>query len=275
MLRNEKTTHYRRPVRLYFGRPFLAQHALARPLWLLCLSVLLAACSSGTALLEDPGPPQVEASYTVVGDSLEGDAAMEALVAPYRAQLAEQMDRVLAQAPAPLTKGTPEGDLGNLAADAMLAEAERLTGEDYDLAVGNNGGLRVPIAAGPVTLGSVFELMPFENFLVVQELTAAEVDTLAQQLARAGGEPVAGLSFVIREGQAQTVRVQGQPVEADRTYRLVTHNYLAYGGGEMPVLWGREDVTRELPLSLREAFVRYFERLGTLQAPTSGRITRQ
>ncbi|MDX1532251.1 MAG: 5'-nucleotidase C-terminal domain-containing protein, partial [Rhodothermales bacterium] len=187
-------------------------------------------------------------------------------------RLAEGLAEVVAVAAFDLVEGQPEGPLSNLTADAMLAEAERLTGEEFDLAVGNNGGLRIALAAGPVTLREVYELMPFENFLVAQTLSGVQVDSLAQQLARVGGEPVAGLRFAITPaGEAVEVEVAGEPLDPSATYRVVTHNYLAYGGGDMPALWEPLDLT-ELPMTLREAFVNHFRRLGTLAPRADGRV---
>jgi 2',3'-cyclic-nucleotide 2'-phosphodiesterase (5'-nucleotidase family) len=221
-----------------------------------------------------PGPLAV--TYDTVDADDPSDPAVAAVIAPYAAELRAVMDEVIATAAFEITKGGMESTLGNLAADAMLAEANRVLVAEgaapADLAVGNAGGLRVPIGAGPVTVGKVYELMPFENFLVVQEHTAAQIDSLAQQLARLGGEPIAGLTLAIApDGRAASVQVNGQPLDPMRTYRVATHNYLAYGGGDMPALW--DPVVRaELPLTLREAFLDYFRRLGTLAPEIDGRI---
>ena len=222
-----------------------------------------------------PGPLAVTYEQVDAGDP--SDPEVEAVIAPYAAQLRATMDEVVATAAFEITKGGIESPLGNLCADAMLAEANRVLAEDggapADFAVGNAGGLRVPLPAGPITVGKVYELMPFENFLVVQAHTAAQIDSLAQQLARAGGEPIAGLSFVLADDRAQEVRVGGAPLDPARTYRVATHNYLAYGGGDMPALWEPEART-ELPLTLRDAFLDYFRRLGTLDPQLDGRIRR-
>lgn len=240
---------------------------------LLALGLLAGCASSRPDAPVAPGPLAV--SYDQIDADDPADPAVAAVVAPYAAELRAVMDEVIATAAFEITKGGMESTLGNLAADAMLVETNRLLAEQgeptADLAVGNAGGLRVPIGAGPVTVGKVYELMPFENFLVVQTHTAAQVDSLAQQLARTGGEPVAGISFAIADGRAVDLRIAGQPLVASRTYRVATHNYLAYGGGNMAALWEPETRT-ELPLTLRDAFLDYFRRLGTLAPELEGRI---
>jgi 2',3'-cyclic-nucleotide 2'-phosphodiesterase (5'-nucleotidase family) len=240
----------------------------------LVLLLALAACAAPQTLA--PVAPDLHPAaitHTVVTEEVGVDPTLEGLVAPYRGRLEAEMAEPVAVAVFEITRdGEYESALGNLAADAMLAVAEEDTGERMDFAVGNAGGLRVPLAAGPVTLGHVFELMPFDNYLVVQTMTGVQVDSLAQQLARIGGEPVAGLSLTVTpEGRARDVAIRGEPLDRAATYRVVTHNYLAFGGGDLPELW--EPVSREeLTTTLRDAFVRYFRALGTLAPEVEGRI---
>ncbi len=206
-------------------------------------------------------------------DSLPPDPAIEALVAPYREGLQEQIEEVIGEAAGLLEKGTPEGALGNMAADALLHTVNRMVDTPVDMALTNNGGLRVPIQAGPITVGEMFELMPFENMTVVLELTGVQVDSLAQQIARTGGEPIAGFRFAIDPATrtAKNVQVGGAPLDPDRRYRLVTSDYLADGGGRMPALWNPAGRVN-LNLLLRDAFIQYVRDKGTIEPVLDGRI---
>jgi 2',3'-cyclic-nucleotide 2'-phosphodiesterase (5'-nucleotidase family) len=240
----------------------------------LALLLALAACAPQPAAVLAPAVDPDAVTHTVVGHEIGEDAAVAAMVAPYREQLEAEMRAPVAEAAFEIARNDAalESTLNNLAADAMLAVAEEVAGERFDFAVGNQGGLRVPIAAGTVTLGNVFELMPFENYLVGQVMTGVQVDSLAQQIARYGGEPVAGIRFAVTpDARAVDIEIRGEPLDRGRTYRVVTHNYLAYGGGDMPALW--EPVDRfELPVPLRDAFVSYFRQQGTLAPQLDGRI---
>lgn len=224
-----------------------------------------------------PGPlaPEAAASYTVVGDSIAGDPGLEALVAPFRARMGEEIRQVIGEAEVPLAKALPEGTLGNFATDAMLWAARRATTEPVHMALTNNGGLRVPIAPGPITVGQMFELMPFENMLSVLTLSGAQVQELADELAGRRGEPIAGFSFrIVNSGEdrvARDLRVGGAPLDTLAEYRLVTNDYLANGGESLgpfldPV--GRED----LPILLRDAFIAYVRERGVIRAEIEGRI---
>ncbi len=117
-----------------------------------------------------PGPP-----FSVVEDSIQDDPAIEAMVATFRDRMGEEIRQVIGETTGMLSKAVPEGTLGNFATDAMLWSANAHCPDPVHMALTNNGGLRVPIGAGPITLGQMYELMPFENMLSVLVLTGSQV----------------------------------------------------------------------------------------------------
>jgi 2',3'-cyclic-nucleotide 2'-phosphodiesterase (5'-nucleotidase family) len=212
----------------------------------------------------------------VIADSIGKDPALEALVAPFRERMGEEIRTVIGEAAVLLAKSVPEGTLGNFATDAMLWAARQETTEPVHMAMTNNGGLRVPIAPGPITVGQLFELMPFENNLSVLTLTGTQVQELADALADRRGEPIAGFTFRIEtsgeERMARDVLIGGVPLDPAAEYRLVTNDYLANGGDNLgPFLnpLARED----LPVLLRDAFIGYVREKGVIWAEIEGRIT--
>lgn len=221
-------------------------------------------------------PLETDVSWTVVSDSIPDDPVMEALVEPYRERMGEEIRQVIGEAANLLAKSVPEGTLGNFAADAMLWAARRDSDDPVDMALTNNGGLRVPIAPGPITVGQMYELMPFENKLSILTLTGRQVQQLADALAERRGEPVSGFTFRIsttEEGRvAREVQVGGKPLEPTAEYRLVTNDYMANGGeGYEPLL---HPVSREdLPVLLRDAFIDYVREKGVIREEIEGRIT--
>ncbi len=244
-----------------------------RLLFLFCLAVVFASGCKTTSPVAEMQLADAPVSFSVIADSLEADPEIEAMVSPYRQRLAEAINEEIGQAAGLLEKSSPESALGNMAADAMLFSANKIASSPVDLAVTNNGGLRVSIAPGPITVGEIYELMPFENLMVVLELSGMQVDSLAQEIAANDGEPIAGFSFMIDQetSKATNVQVNNNPLDRDRTYRLVTSDYLANGGGGMTTLWrpiNRED----LNMLLRDAFIEYIRTTGTIHSDIDGRI---
>jgi 2',3'-cyclic-nucleotide 2'-phosphodiesterase (5'-nucleotidase family) len=240
---------------------------------ILSLAVLaLVGCRTSLTLVTPPNPAD-QVGYTPISDSIQADPAMEALVAPFAEALVDEISEVLGRAEVQIQKGRPEGPLGTFAAEAMLKEAQNVSEDPVDMSLTNNGGLRAVLGPGPITVGKVYELMPFDNMMIVLDLSAAQVDSLAQQLARNGGDPIAGFSFVVTpDRRASQLRVGGTTITDERAYRLVTSDYLANGGGPYSVLWDPTIHREELAFFLRDAFINHLRRIGTVEDRVDGLI---
>lgn len=243
--------------------------------WIACLAILtfVAACGSRQVATGVHTPARVvtaDASLTRIDSSIPDDPAIDSLIQPYRETFKASMSEVLAVAPQTLRTGRPEGPLGALVADIMLARARVATGLPVQIAVTNNGGLRVPLEAGEITLEDVFELMPFDNEIVVLRLTAAQIDSLANEIAAGGGEPVAGMTFTISGQGAANLLVDGEPL-VPGDYWVTTSDYLAGGGGGMPVLWKPQEI-RRTGILLRDAIADSLRNARTIAIPAMGRI---
>jgi 2',3'-cyclic-nucleotide 2'-phosphodiesterase (5'-nucleotidase family) len=190
--------------------------------------------------------------------------------------MADRISEVIGEANGLFTEARPEGSLGNFAADAVLEVARANYPEPVDMALVNNGGLRIPIAAGPITVGQMFELMPFENLISILLLEGSTVRALADQIARRRGEPVAGFSFRIvevgGERRAVDIEVGGEPLVSDRLYRLATSDFLASAGDDLSALLSARS-REDLPILIRDAFIAYIREHGSIEPRVEGRIT--
>lgn len=172
-----------------------------------------------------------------IGASLVRDSALLSLIAPYRDSVDKSMNEVVGIAAATLEKKQPSGSLGNFMADAVLAMARTKFNTPVDFAIINYGGIRsLQLAKGTVTRGKVFELMPFDNLLVLQKLSGAQVQQLCDYLAARGGWPIAGAGFSIQNKKAVDVRIGGEPLQPDKTYTLANSDYVANGGDDAAFL---------------------------------------
>jgi 2',3'-cyclic-nucleotide 2'-phosphodiesterase (5'-nucleotidase family) len=249
-----------------------------RGLWiLLWVSLLPLGCGGGGRPPSGALPVRdARASFSVVEDSIQDDPAIEAMVATFRARMGEEIRQVIGETTGMLSKAVPEGTLGNFATDAMLWSANAHYPDPVHMALTNNGGLRVPIGAGPITLEQMYELMPFENMLSVLVLTGSQVKVLCDELAETRGEPIAGFSFrIVSEGDsrvAQDILVGGVALDPAAEYRLVTNDYMANGGDSPPILLSPV-ARKDLPILLRDAFIDYVRHLGVVEPRLEGRIS--
>lgn len=239
---------------------------------LLVLAVMLPACGTSERVARI-GSADVRGTSVAIGEGVEADSALSVLIAPFRERMDAHISEEIGRATALLERGNPEGALGNMAADAMLDVVQDLVADPVDCAVTNNGGLRAPIQAGPITVGEVYELMPFENRVTVVTLDAEGIQAMMDQIASSYGEPVAGCTLEIdpETRKALNMRVGERPIASGSTYRVVTSDYLANGGGNLQALWnpvGRED----LPVLLRDMFQTYIREQGVIFPVLDGRI---
>ena len=115
------------------------------------------------------------------------------------------------------------------AADAILEAGERAGGPRVDLAITNSGGIRNGIPAGEVTLGSLFEVMPFDNTVVV-----FFSDNGGPPTTGAWNRPLAGSKFTLWEGGIRVpLIVRGPGVEPGSFCRAPV------GGSDLFVTWCR------------------------------------
>lgn len=213
------------------------------------------------------------ALFVEIADSIPPSPEIEEILAPYRAEMEAELAEVVAQANGPFEKAEPEGTLDNLVADAVLHVARQLAEDTVHVSMLNDGGLRVPLARGPLRVNHAFELLPFRNYVVVLTLSGDQMEQLADQIAATGGEPVAGWTMALADGEAIDVRVGGEPVDRDAEYRLATIDYLADGGGSWSELWEPKDGRREdLGILIRDAFMCHLRQVGEVTPELDGRI---
>ena len=207
-----------------------------------------------------------------VGKAQADDPAAAALIAPYQAKVTAQMREVLGTAPAALTKGSGESPLANFVADLQRVRAGQVLGEAIPLGVMTNGGLRAGLPAGSITLGSVFELMPFENELVVLDAPGAVVQQLFDYAAR-GKMAVSGATYTVTpDGQAKDIRIGKDLFDAnqDRLWPIAISDYLASGGDNM--VFFKSVVPRHTNVLLRTAIADHIRALTKAGQPVAAKV---
>ncbi|MBC6492967.1 5'-nucleotidase C-terminal domain-containing protein [Flavihumibacter stibioxidans] len=177
-------------------------------------------------------------------------AAIGELLRPYSDSVNASMNTVIGETAVVLEKKQPEGVLGNLLADAVKSEAGKLYGVKVDIAFINYGGIRLhQLPAGPLTLGKVYELMPFDNIMIIQRLKGSVLQELLDNVASRGGWPGSGVSYIIKDKKATEVKVGGLPLDYSATYIVANSDYVASGGDNC-------DMLRSIPQENKGVLVR-------------------
>lgn len=203
------------------------------------------------------------------------DSSIERTIMPYRDSLEKEMNEVIGISEIDLQreKGKPETLLGNFTADLVLERARNKSGLPVDFCVLNFGGLRSNIGKGPVTKGAVFELMPFENEIVVLKISSNTFLKLLMYLASVGGQPISGFQLEI-ENNLPTHLYNGNSEithNEKSDYYIATSDYLANGGDNMSFFSEAKEVI-QTGYKLRDAIIDYIIQNKTISSKLDGRI---
>lgn len=216
-------------------------------------------------------PSSVQYDQFRIQQKAPQDPALVAMIKPYSDSVTRVMEQVIATAGMDFEKKLPEGTLNNLLADAMLAEASRVFEQKVDAAFVNYGGVRLTqLPAGAVTLNTVFELMPFDNILVLQEVSGTVFQQFLDNIASRGGWPVAGVHFVIRNNKATDVLVGGEPISSNKTYTIANSDYIANGGEDCFMLQALPQQNRGY--LVRDGFIHYFKSFSSQGKSLTGKL---
>ncbi|QXX97696.1 bifunctional UDP-sugar hydrolase/5'-nucleotidase [Serratia marcescens] len=170
------------------------------------------------------------------------DPAMMKLLTPFQDKGKEQLGVKIGS-----VNGKLEGDRSkvrfvqtNLARVMLAAQRERA---DADFAVMSGGGVRDSIESGDITYKNVLKVQPFGNTLVHVDMKGREVEQYLAVVANMKPDSGAYAQFanvsLVADGKGVSeVKINGQPLQVDKTYRMATLNFNALGGDGYPKLDG-------------------------------------
>lgn len=213
-------------------------------------------------------------SFITINNQIQPDSIIENIIKFYKTQLAEELNEVIGYAPLELTINKLESSLGNFIVDILLEVGKKKYSGKVDMAAITNGGIRIPISKGDITIGDIFELMPFENELVILTIEDSMAIKLFDYLAAEKNISIANTEINIQGKRVVDILIGGQKFNSTKTYTLAISDYLANGGDNMFFL---KDCKKEsLNLQLRDAIIdhiRYLTSEGrNIEAKVEGRI---
>ena len=207
----------------------------------------------------------------------------EDLIAPYKQQINKDLDKILAYNPQLLdkTKGNQfQSNIGDLFAQVTLDKANKVFTEREkklaDIAILNNGGIRAVIPMGNVTARSAFEVMPFENGAVILEVKGQTIlDFINFFIKEKKPHPFAGMSFTITaDKKAKDIKIGTNALELEKTYYIVTNDYLASGGDRMEFFL-KASRKIDLDYKLRDMLIDYFIDVDVVSVPKAIKVTQE
>ena len=215
---------------------------------------------------------KVQWYHTDVSKDIPEDKEIVEIIKPYKEQLSKEMNTVIGYAEVDLVKGKPESTLGNFVADVIYETAKHFD-KGVDCAITNSGGLRAPIYRGKIRVKDAFNLMPFQNRIVILRFSGKDFLELIREIVENKGEPVSNLTITVNDGLIDAY-VNGKHVEDYKTYKVATIDYLYKGGGSMPAM-KKGKLIKDTKVLLREAIIEYIKKHKNINEKIEGRIVLQ
>ena len=222
---------------------------------------------------------KIEGQQIAITDSLPTDALINDFIKPYREHVTKDLDSVLAYAVDTYTKNNGDFNtaIGNFMADAVYEQGnivfKKRTGMDIDMVILNHGGIRSIISKGNITTRTAYELMPFENSLVVVALKGNQIDSLVTYLSkRQKAHPISKLQLSIdQDYQIVSATINGKPIDDNKMYFVATNDYL-YNGGDNMTFFKPNDSLYNLNYKIRNILIDYFKKVDTINPKIDNRF---
>lgn len=154
-------------------------------------------------------------------------------LAPYKYVVDSLMNREVAISAKMMRRGL--GALSNWTSDAACDIVTQLSGMKVDFAIMNKGGIRRDMPKGSVSQGIINSIYPFNNRMVLIELTGEQLMSSLEIMARRGGDATSSELIVqfTKEGKIKRAKLNGKNIKLKKKYKVATLDYLAGGGDYM------------------------------------------
>ncbi len=223
---------------------------------------------------------QVTRTYKYQGYQIQNqnkvDESILKMLAPFSDSINKTMNRLIGFSTTGLTKKQPESELGNFMTDCMKEMAQQKFGKKVDAAFVNYGGIRSYLPKGDITVGKIYELMPFDNLIVLQEVNGSVLKLFLAKVAERGGWPVSGMSYQIKDKHPQNILIGGKPIDDNTIYIIANTDYIALqGGDDCSMLKGLPTVN--IGYLFRDALIEYVQQVtkkgNPIESKIEGRVT--
>ncbi len=228
--------------------------------------MVVAVCNAQTAV--------IEFTNYKIENTLKPDSSLLKLLMPYTDSVHRSMNAVIGFSINGMVKKQPESALGNFMADCMKLMAELKFNQKVDIAFVNYGGMRSYIPKGEISIGKIYELMPFDNLIVIQKLSGKILQQFLDKMASRDGWPVSGLTMSIKDKKATHVLIDQKPLDENAIYVVANSDYIANGGDDCEILRAVPKIN--IGYLYRDALIEYIVSLNrqgkTIDAKTDNRI---
>lgn len=210
-----------------------------------------------------------------ITNALTNDKKIEAIIQPYKKELEGEMNTKISHTNTELNKTGDNSNLGNLLADYTFQGADDWAKKNnippIDAAVINIGGIRTIIPKGDILTKQIYEVMPFENEIVIVKMTGKDVEGLFDYYMKTQkNNPVSHILIETDDNSISKKLINGKSVDEGKTYYIATSDYLALGGDNM--FFFSKGQMIQTGIKMRDLFLKKFKQNPEISAPDDVRL---
>ncbi len=217
-----------------------------------------------------------------IDKTIKADIAIEKFITPYKKHLNKTLDSSLVYNPKTIdkTQGKLNTAIGNLMADIVIQQAgpvfQNRSGNRIDMVLLNHGGIRAGLDKGQLSTRDAYALMPFENEIVVAELSGKKIQEMLRYLEKAKtAHPVSGIQIEMDNNyKVIKATINKKPIDINKNYFVATSDYLQQGGDNMSFFIDPVNLY-QTNYKLRNAIIDYFKTTDTIKSHIDQRFIKK
>ncbi|MFA5849677.1 MAG: 5'-nucleotidase [Bacteroidales bacterium] len=165
------------------------------------------------------------------------EPVVKGIIEFFKPEMDRIMQEVVGESEAEMRSGRPESLLSNFAVDALFEFAQKHSKEKVNFSLTNFGGIRATLPKGNVRRYDIFSIFPFENYVVVLDVTGASVRKLLESFAANRVEAMSyNVQLEIKGGVLKEALIDGVQIDDSKIYRIATIDFLLSGGDNVMAL---------------------------------------
>lgn len=205
-----------------------------------------------------------------ITDKMPSVPAIDAVLDHYSKLLSGKMDQVIGFSGSYLdNSGSKKGEtsIGDLVSDVIRQAGKAQIGFQ------NGGGIRSSLDKGPVTIGEMYTILPFDNTITVMQLTGSQIKGILERSLSSAEKfmQVSGAVISIKAGKITEITVGGEKLEAGKLYRVATNDFLTAGGDGFDTFKSGKTIVNT-GINLRDAAIRHIRALKNIPGTFKSRF---
>lgn len=237
--------------------------------------LLITSCGDNLQLFK------AETSRIEINSEINIDSTILKFIEPYKKNIEKDLFTTFAYSPYTLDKkdGELNTAIGNMMADAVLELSNPVfnlkKNKNIDFVLLNYGGIRSIISKGNINEKTAYNLMPFENEVVVTKLIGNDIYKLIDYLRKVKrAHPISGLKLELDKNyELINAEINNKDIDIKKYYYVATSDFLLNGGDKMD-FFNKSSENTFLDYKIRDLLIDYFIKIDTLNPKIDNRFIR-